>query len=346
MVNEMIYKTKISIIVPVFQAEKYIADCLHSLLNQDLDEYEIICVNDGSTDNSESIIHHFQQKTNKIKYIYQKNQGVSAARNHGIRLAEGKYLMFVDSDDTILSNSLNFLYSTAEKKHCDILAFGGKTDKPLQAPEWMRQALYTKNKDYASFHPDLLLNELGAQPSVCNKLIKKEVMKDFWFSENISIAEDVTFLFLLLPTVKKISFVSKRIYKYRISNSNSAMHQTNEKLSKYMESHITSAELITSYWLRAGLLDDNKSNFVRWLTDFLRAPYNQLDSNLQSAFSKRIENLYASMELENMIIAQSGETTNSLLFFKVFKNAYLDIKKYGLCGGIENLIHKISLRNQ
>ncbi len=345
MENKMICETKISIIVPVYQAEKYLTACLKSLLHQNLDEYEIICVNDGSTDNSENIVHHFQQKTDKIKYAYQKNQGVSAARNHGIRLAKGKYLMFVDSDDTIVSNSLKFLYNTAEKNQCDMLAFGGKTDKPFQAPEWMRQALYTKNISFKNFHPNLLLKETGAQPSVCNKLIKKEAMKNFWFSENISIAEDVTFLFLLLPTLKNISFVSKRIYKYRISNTDSAMHQTTEKLSKYMENHITSAELITSYWLKTGLLDEDKSVFVRWLTDFLRAPYSQLDANLQSAFSERIEKLYASLEQKNMIIAQSDANTSSLLIIRIFKNVYCDIKKYGLYGGIENLIHKLSLRN-
>ena len=176
---------KISIIVPIFQSEKYLADCLSSLLQQDIDNYEILCINDGSLDSSEDIVFRFQKETDKIHYFYQNNQGVSSARNRGIEFARGEYLMFVDSDDMIRANSLKYLYKKAKEKQCDILVFGGITDVSFRSPEWVRQALYTKNADYKVFHPDILLKELGAQPSVCNKLIKRECIQGIHFPKYI-----------------------------------------------------------------------------------------------------------------------------------------------------------------
>ncbi|MCC8085769.1 MAG: glycosyltransferase, partial [Clostridium sp.] len=96
---------KVSIIVAVYQGELYIKECLESLLLQDLDDYEIICINDGSTDYTEMIILEMQKSFSKIRYIYQKNSGVSVARNKGLEQAAGDYVMFVDADDYLKNNS-------------------------------------------------------------------------------------------------------------------------------------------------------------------------------------------------------------------------------------------------
>ena len=90
---------KISIIVPVYNTSKYLDECLISLTSQTLNEIEIVCVNDGSTDNSLQILNNYKNKDDRIKIIDQKNQGVCAARNAGIRAAQGEYITFVDSDD-------------------------------------------------------------------------------------------------------------------------------------------------------------------------------------------------------------------------------------------------------
>ena len=99
----------ISIIVPIFNAEKYINKCIDSLLNQTKKELEIILVNDGSTDNTENIIKNYKDK--RIKYYKNKNQGIGKSRNFGITKATGKYIMFIDSDDYIEDNACELLFA-------------------------------------------------------------------------------------------------------------------------------------------------------------------------------------------------------------------------------------------
>lgn len=337
---------KISIIVPVYQAEKYLRECLESLLHQDITEYEIICIDDGSTDRSAEIIREFQKKSGKILYFYQINQGVSAARNHGIDFAHGKYLMFIDSDDKIRKNSLGYLYKAAENKGCDILVFGGKMDAALKAPEWMRMALYTRNKDYNSFTPEILYEEPGAQPSACNKMYKRECIRNVRFPEDISIAEDMTFLFVLLPTVRKLSFIKKRIYLYRISNEESAMHRTKEFYVKYMGNHIKAAEKIISEWKSYGLLKQKNEAFIGWLTSFLRGPYKMLEESERERIFERIENLFASVESDNRLLQPESQGGNAFPVSRIFRIVSRDIKKYGIFGGMENIMHKIFIREK
>jgi len=118
------FKPEISVIVPVYNVEKYVGECLESLLNQTFSNIEIICVNDGSTDNSSAVLKHYAEKDSRIIIIDQKNGGLSAARNAGLAYAAGKYILFLDSDDFITDNTLEKLYGTSEKENLDILYFG------------------------------------------------------------------------------------------------------------------------------------------------------------------------------------------------------------------------------
>lgn len=105
----------ISIVVPVYNAEKYIVEFLDSLLNQDFKKFELIVVNDGSTDKSEEIILKYKEKFNYFKYIKQKNQGQSEARNKAIRYIRGKYTLFLDPDDYLEKNMLKEMYTVAKE---------------------------------------------------------------------------------------------------------------------------------------------------------------------------------------------------------------------------------------
>ncbi len=129
--KEIIYslmKKKISFVVPMYNVAAYIKRCLDSLLNQDIDksEYEIIIVDDGSTDNSAEIVFSYQKSFDNIHYYYQKNQGLSTTRNNGINRATGEYVWFVDSDDFIRPNILATLYNKAQEKSLDILTFNSR----------------------------------------------------------------------------------------------------------------------------------------------------------------------------------------------------------------------------
>ena len=114
---------KMSIIVPAYNAEKYLERCLDSLVNQDLStkEYEVIVINDGSTDRTGAILHEYSNRYSYFHCITVENSGVSEARNYGCRKAKGKYFLFVDADDWIQSNVLQYVYDSLEKDELDIL---------------------------------------------------------------------------------------------------------------------------------------------------------------------------------------------------------------------------------
>ena len=106
--------TKVSVIVPVYNVEDYLCECLDSLITQTLSDIEIICINDGSTDNSLEILTNYSKRDSRIKIITQENKGLSSARNRGFEFINGKYTYFIDSDDILKSDALEKLYNLAE----------------------------------------------------------------------------------------------------------------------------------------------------------------------------------------------------------------------------------------
>lgn len=123
--NDISFLPKVSVIVPVYNVEKYLSECLESLINQTLSDIEIICVNDGSTDDSRNVLERYAASDKRIAVVNQTNKGLSAARNSGVKTARGRYLYFLDSDDFIDRNALEYLYQEAEKYRLDILYFDG-----------------------------------------------------------------------------------------------------------------------------------------------------------------------------------------------------------------------------
>ena len=117
-------KPFVSVVVPVFNAEKYLRETLTSLYGQDYGKFEILCIDDGSTDDSRVIIKSFEAKDQRVKYVPQANAGPGAARNHGIELAVGEFIVFQDADDLLHSKTLSILVETAEKHQADVAICG------------------------------------------------------------------------------------------------------------------------------------------------------------------------------------------------------------------------------
>ena len=118
--------TKVSIIIPVYNAEKYLGKCLESLLSQTLQEMEIICVDDGSSDSSPEILKRFQERDGRVRILTQENQYAGAARNNGMKEAQGEYLLFLDADDFFENTLLEKVYNQGKKMEADIVLFGAK----------------------------------------------------------------------------------------------------------------------------------------------------------------------------------------------------------------------------
>lgn len=220
---------KISIIIPAYNAEKYINKCLEKLLNQDFTEsYEIIIINDGSKDNTLQMLTEYENKYQNIKVITQDNSGQAVARNKGIELAKGKYIMFVDIDDFVDTTILTKLYNAAEKEnanlvYCDYYEYYGDNNLILKENNFTND--YKKNSILANFAP-------------WGKLYRKEFFKKsgLKFLEG-KLFEDIAIVPVLAALSNKNIRVNEPLYFYNCSNVSSIRKKTyNKKLEDVFES--------------------------------------------------------------------------------------------------------------
>lgn len=208
---------RISVIIPVYNSEEYLDKCLGSVLGQTFEDFEIIAVNDGSTDSSlEILLDYASRYGEKIKVITQENAGQSAARNRGLEEATGEFISFVDSDDYIALDTFEKTVGAADEKGADVVCFGIFKDTNGELSEHL----------YAAF--DFLTTELKYilhEASPCNKLIRRSLFADnnLKFTEGI-IYEDFELIPQLLLYTKKIAYVDERLYYYVIHDS-STMRQ-------------------------------------------------------------------------------------------------------------------------
>ena len=251
----------ISIIVPVYNAEKYLKKCIESILEQTYTNLEIILINDGSKDTSKIICDEFAKKDDRIVVIHKENEGVGRARNDGLDRATGKYIAFVDSDDYIEKNAIEILYNTLiEKKvdcvkgNYDIITSTGvnqntelKLDKKYEDDEIKEFVYHLLSERVRSF--------------LWLLLIKKEYIKDR-FNEELFLYEDVNFYLSFLGNIRSIYVFSEVIYHYVITE-NSLSRDTNKMYSKIENlklANIILKETLSKYDFDS---DENKGGFIK-----------------------------------------------------------------------------------
>jgi glycosyltransferase involved in cell wall biosynthesis len=187
----------LSIIVPVYNSEKTITQCLDSILAQTFQNFECILVNDGSTDKSPAICDEYAQKDNRIKVLHKPNEGVSAARNDGIKVACGEYIAFVDSDDTIHTEMYEHLYNNIITRNCDVICCGFT---------YKNKNYLLSNEYYQGSRPGIIyaLDNADLFGVVWNKLYKSKIIKenDIKFPHGCSFGEDFIF------SLKYFSFIN------------------------------------------------------------------------------------------------------------------------------------------
>lgn len=243
----LISHPKVSIIIPVYNSETYLRECLDSVKNQTLTDIEIICINDASTDNSLAILEEYEKIDNRIRIIdLNKNGGVSNARNIALDNINGKYVCFLDSDDFIESNFCKWLLNNILTKHSD-LACGGhcKVNKFKQKiSRWLPQSIVSS---------DVLndINVLTKHRNVTQKLFKAEIIKNnnIKFDTTLHYMEDALFLIKYLTHCTNISGLDKMVYNVRI-NENSLCRSTEFIERRRLESEKAKAcinEVISSY---------------------------------------------------------------------------------------------------
>lgn len=204
---------KISVIVPVFNRESYISTCLYSILNQTMNDLEVICVDDGSTDMSLQVMKELAMKDKRLLIIHQENCGVSCARNRGLEKARGEYVTFVDSDDWIDSDAYSFVYKKAKDYHADVVMFRIFHKKNTERRK--QEVLYGWNCTKVSLSFGLDYN------AVYNKLYRTSMIKDnnIFFDLDVKVGEDWLFNFDMIPFIGCMVTLEKFFYHYnRLAN--------------------------------------------------------------------------------------------------------------------------------
>lgn len=274
----------ISIIVPIYNAEKYIEKCLDSLVNQTKKELEFILVNDGSTDNTENLIKKYKDK--RIKYFKNKNQGIGKTRNFGIEKATGKYLMFLDSDDYLDIDACKQLYEKANNEKLDLVVFDfyrveNKKNTAVIIDDFENSSL--------KVNPNLLL-EINLGP--CNKLFKRDLVikNNTRFLEDLKY-EDTTFVVETINNAKKIGKLNS-ILHYYVIHGNSETTIRDKRIFDILKI----VDIIRKYFKNKPYMKDAVDKLtVRILTNYTIQQRNQEDKNVGKKF---IDEAFAYLEKE------------------------------------------------
>lgn len=211
---------KVSIIIPIYNVEKYLALCLNSVINQTLEDIEIICVEDGSTDNSKKILAEYEKAESRIRVIWHSdNMGTGMARKHGVLAAQGQYIMFLDSDDELFPQACEVAYAAILKNKTDVVQFGVKVvNKEGKTMQFEHLCIDESGRleDYNL----LCLRQKGKLKSweITNKIFRSELCKRAcgdMMAAHLSMAEDVYLFCILGYYAKSVSMINEQLYLYR-----------------------------------------------------------------------------------------------------------------------------------
>lgn len=230
----------ISIVIPIYNAEKYLEECLNSIKNQTYKNFEVIMVNDGSKDESETICKRFLEYDARFRYFTKENGGVSSARNLGLDNVKGDFITFIDSDDWIAENHLELLINSIKKTNSDIVVSCYKEfDNNIDT---YYTIVYTKQEknllnfekmnrdDFLTIFPKLMSLNVCFNNAVA-KLFRKELVNNLRFDTSIKYGEDLDFYFSLYLNVESISYVDELTYVYRI-HGDSTTSNFNQEYAK------------------------------------------------------------------------------------------------------------------
>lgn len=255
---------QISVIIPCYNISDYIEECLDSFMNQTYADFEIICVDDGSTDNTAKIIETYVKKDSRISLIRQSNQYAGVARNNGMKYAKGEYLLFFDGDDFCEQDMLYKMVTSAQKYHsditaCDICSYDNVTGEYIDTVAYLRTSCVREFEErgiisYRDIPNDILTFAFSGPQ---NKLYRKEFIKrEGLFFQNSKRDNDEYFVCLSMVLADRISWIPEKLVKYRINNAAS--------LQGFGEAEIDVEDIIsTARYLKEGLKERGRYEAVK-----------------------------------------------------------------------------------
>lgn len=254
---------KVSVIVPVYNVERYLRRCLDSCVKQTLDEVEILVIDDGSPDQSWSIIEEYEQRYPMIKGYRKPNGGLSDTRNFGLNLAVGEYVFFLDSDDFILEDTLLSLYQKAKEEDSDLVC----CDMNYFWEDGREQVVFSHIDHWIHEKADLKKSMTYIHPAACNKLYRKSLFDKVRFTKGI-LFEDMELLHRMYPYLSSISFVAKPFYQYMQRDGAITSHQ-DERLFHYPKN----LERIVQEYQKNGFFDEYYNELEYCVIRYLYATF-------------------------------------------------------------------------
>ncbi len=249
-----------SIIVPVYKVEEYLEDCINSVLSQSFTDFELILVDDGSPDKCPQICDEYAQKDERITVIHQKNRGVSCARNSGMRVALGKYLMFIDSDDALLyDDALSDIKNELDaKNHPDVLLtkYPGKDFDDGLSGEMLLKKMLSR-----------AIGGKGFNVTVWDKIYKSEFIlgSKLFFKEGL-VHEDLLWICMVLDNAKRCEFTSTQFYRHNTVESSITRSKSEKSILNRAVSKLRVAKTNIDYFKAKDCLCNNYSDIYEFFT--------------------------------------------------------------------------------
>lgn len=312
----------ISIIMPVYNKYNYLMKSINSIINQTYKDFELIIVDDGSSDGSEKLCDEFAQKDQRIKVIHLKNAGVSNARNVGLDNAKGKYLQFIDSDDYVDEDMLEKLYDKATQYDVDIVISGiTKVNHDYEVlNETLPQLTGVKSKNEMLENFASEQRSTGIYGCVSNKFIKRDIVEKFKlrFDTKIKLAEDLDFYLKLYEHISSIYFYDTSFYYYIQNAANSS---TSENFKHDYLTQINISLRQKDLLNKNNMLNENNLKTINLvITNFtLCYIYDEFNSSY-SRYKERLNYIYDNQKIQNSLTQNDQTKFNKIIISLLSKN--------------------------
>ncbi|MCI5737765.1 MAG: glycosyltransferase [Methanobrevibacter ruminantium] len=288
---------KVSVVIPVYNVERYLEECLDSVINQTLEDIEIICINDGSTDNSLEILEDYVKKDNRIRIIDQENLGISTTRNNGLKVCRGKYVCFLDSDDYLELNTLRETYDISEKYSLDMCFFKlinfDENTKEQSTEEYFDMGFLKELVgDNVFNHHDIGENLYRISVTVHSKLFNRDLISDIKFPEGL-IFEDNAFFTEAMFKSERVFFLDKYLYNRRL-RADSITHTNNEAFIDWIEIY----NLLIKITKDNGFYDDYKKVLYYKAISNSYVKFSEIEEKHKDAFFQKLKEDYIQKQAE------------------------------------------------
>ena len=286
-------KPIISVIVPVYNVEKYLPQCLDSILCQTFSNIEIICVNDGSTDKSRKILEEYKKKDSRIRIVDKKNGGLSSARNAGMEVAQGEFFSYIDSDDWVTPDMLEKLYDNittfnSDISICAVHQFDETKQKIDDSNPYYTLGYFDKSFDNTTFsYKDVKPFIMDVCVMAWNKLYRRSLIEECnaKYPDGF-IFEDGPFFFSIFFKTKRVSIVREFLYYYRINRKNSIIQKAGKKFLNVIDV----VEMMYDKIKDLPDFDDFKYEFFRKKVEDFMYRFQNMKIQYKSAFAKKLAN--------------------------------------------------------